>query len=137
MAHSLKLEIVTPEKQAYSEEVSSVLLPGVEGELGILPNHIPLLTMIKPGHLLVHQDGKDHDLAVGEGFVEVTGKKVIVLTDMALEASEIDEGAVEEAMKRAEQKLAEVKHENPDEAAILMATIQKSMAQLKVKRRRR
>lgn len=133
---SLQLEIVTPEKLAYSETIDAVVLPGVEGEMGALTGHEPLMTMIQPGDLQVQQSGETHHLAVGEGFVEVTGSKVTVLTDMALQESEIDEGHVEAALESARKALEE-KDEHSEEAAMLMATIQKQMAQLNVKRRRR
>jgi len=132
----IQLEIVTPEKLAYSEEVETVVLPGVEGELGALSGHEPLMTMIDPGDLRVTHSGTVHHLAVGEGFVEVTANKVTVLTDMALKEEEIDEKHVEEALERARKALDE-KEEGSEEAAMLAATIQKSLAQLSVKRRRR
>jgi F-type H+-transporting ATPase subunit epsilon len=136
MASQIELEIVTPERRAYAEPVDSVVLPGSEGELGILPNHVPLLTLIKPGELRVLQSGVTHHLAVGEGVAEVTGRRVTVLVDIALKESEIDENKAEEALKRAEEALKSKEH-TPEEAAALAATIQKSVAQLGVKRRRR
>ena len=90
MAATLKLEIVTPEKTAYSEDVEMVTLPGSEGELGVYPNHVPLLTTIHPGELRVLKSGKETFLAIGEGFVEITGTTVSVLTDMALDVTAID-----------------------------------------------
>lgn len=136
MANQIELEIVTPERRAYAEPVDSVVLPGSEGELGILPSHVPLLTLIKPGELRVQQNGVTHHLAVGEGVAEVTGRRVTVLVDIALKESEIDENKVEEALKRAEEALKSKEH-TPEEAAALTAIIQKSVAQLGVKRRRR
>src|SRR5438045_9265131 len=102
MAATLKLEIVTPEKKAYSEDVEMVTLPGSEGELGVYPNHVPLLTTIHPGELRVLKGGRETFLAIWEGFVEITGATVSVLTDMALEATAIDEAAAEEAVARAQ-----------------------------------
>jgi F-type H+-transporting ATPase subunit epsilon len=136
MAGTLRLEIVTPEARAYSDDVELVVLPAVEGEMGVYPNHIPLITQLKPGELVVTQNGKQTSLAVGEGFVEVTGTKVSVLVDMALKESEIDETAAEEAIKRAEARLKE-DHVGSEEAALVQAAIAKSLAQLNVKRRRR
>ena len=136
MAGTLRLEIVTPEARAYSDDVELVVLPAVEGEMGVYPNHIPLITQLKPGELVVTKDGKQIHLAVGEGFVEVTGAKVSVLVDMALKDSEIDENAVEEAVKRAEARLKD-QNIGSEEAALVQAAIAKSMAQLHVKRRRR
>lgn len=136
MAGTLRLEIVTPEARAYSDDVELVVLPAVEGEMGVYPNHIPLITQLKPGELVVTQNGKQTALAVGEGFVEVTGTKVSVLVDMALKESEIDETAAEEAIKRAEARLKE-DHVGSEEAALVQAAIAKSLVQLHVKRRRR
>lgn len=134
----LQLDIVTPEKRVFSEEVDSVTLPGSEGELGILPQHIPLVTALKPGELVYAKSGKSEHFAVGAGFVEVTGQRVSVLTDMAMGEGDIDEKAVEEALKRAQERLESIKHDHASEDfAAMQAIIQKSMAQLHVKRKRR
>ena len=133
---TLHLEIVTPESRAYSDDVELVVLPAVEGEMGVYPQHIPLITQLKPGELVVTKDGKKIHLAVGEGFVEVTGTTVSVLVDMALTESDIDENAAEEAVKRAEARLKEG-NIGDEETALVQAAIAKSMAQLHVKRRRR
>src|SRR5256714_2239935 len=134
MAATLKLEIVTPEKTAYSEDVEMVTLPGSEGELGVYPNHVPLLTTIHPGELRVLKGGRETFLAIGEGFVEITGSTVSVLTDMALEATAIDEAAAEEAVARARAAMKE--DLGNEEVASVQAALQKSLAQLHVKRRR-
>jgi F-type H+-transporting ATPase subunit epsilon len=131
----LHLEIVTPECRAYSEEVDSVVVPGLEGELGILPEHIPLMTQILPGELRVQKGGEELHLAVGEGFLEVTGRRVSVLTDMAIKEADIDEDMVQEAIRRAEASLRDEKLGNEDMASV-QAALQKSLAQLRVKRRR-
>lgn len=136
MAATLRLEIVTPEARAYSADVEMVVLPAVEGEMGVYPQHIPLITQIKPGELVVTQGGRQTALAVGEGFVEVTGNKVSVMVDMALQEADIDESAAEAAIKRAEARLKE-EHIGDEEAAMVQAAIAKSLAQLHVKRRRR
>src|SRR3954465_15633491 len=107
MAGRLKLEIVSPDTKAYSEEVDMVTLPGVEGEMGIFPMHVPLMTQIVPGEIAVRKNNQDFFLAVGEGFVEITGESVSILTDMAIKAQDIDEAKAEEARKRAEQRLSE------------------------------
>lgn len=135
MAATLKLEIVTPEATAYSEDVEMVTLPGVEGELGVYPNHVPLLTTLNPGELRVLKGGKETFLAIGEGFVEVTGTSVSVLTDMALDLAGIDEHAAEAAVARA--KAAMEKDLGSEEIAAVEASLQKALAQLHVKRRRR
>jgi F-type H+-transporting ATPase subunit epsilon len=132
---TLRLEIVTPEATAYSEDVEMVTLPGTEGELGVYPNHVPLLTALNPGELRVLKGGKETFLAIGEGFVEITGKKVSVLTDMAIEPAAIDEKAAEAAVERARAAMRQdLSHE---EVAAVEASLQKALAQLHVKRRRR
>ena len=133
MANMLKLEIVTPDAVTYSEDVEMVTLPGVEGEMGIYPQHVPLLTQVVPGEVIVRKDGRDHFLAVGEGFVEITGERVAIMTDMAIKAENIDEAKVEEARQRAEARLAE--HVDDEESAMVSAALAHSLAQLKVKRR--
>ena len=133
MAATLKLEIVTPEAKTYSEDVEMVTLPGVEGEMGIYPMHVPLMTQIVAGELGVRKDGRDYFLAIGEGFVEITADKVAIMTDMAIRAEQIDEAKAEEARKRAEARLAEKLDD--EEAALVSAALMHSLAQLKVKRR--
>jgi F-type H+-transporting ATPase subunit epsilon len=132
---TLKLEIVTPDARAYSDDVDMVVLPGVEGEMGIYPMHVPTITQIKPGELVVTKGHETLHLAVGEGFVEITQEHVNVLTDMAIEEKFIDPNAVEEAIKRAQARLAEGSL-GGEEVAAVQAALQKSMAQLHVKRRR-
>ncbi len=134
MAATLRLEIVTPEATAYSEDVEMVTLTGADGELGVYPNHVPLLTTLKPGELRVLKGGKETYLAVGEGFVEVRGDAVSVLTDLALEASNIDESAAEAAVARAQAAMKE--DHGSEEVAAIQASLQKALAQLHVKRRR-
>jgi F-type H+-transporting ATPase subunit epsilon len=135
MATTLKLEIVTPEAKVYSEDVDMVTLPGIEGELGIFPMHVPLMTQLAAGEVTVRQGGQEFFLAVGDGFVEITGDRVSILTDMAIKAENIDEAKAEEARRRAEARLAE-KLEEEDIAAV-NAALSQSLAQLKVKRRHR
>jgi F-type H+-transporting ATPase subunit epsilon len=132
---TLRLEIVTPEKTAYSEDVEMVTLPGSEGELGVYPNHVPLLTTLNPGELRVLKGGRESFLAVGEGFVEITGTAVSVLTDMALEPAAIDEHAAEAAVARAQKAMKE--GVGSEGIAAIQASLQKALAQLHVKRRRR
>jgi F-type H+-transporting ATPase subunit epsilon len=134
MANTFKLEIITPEARTYSENVEMVTLPGVEGEMGIYPQHVPLMTQLTPGEITVRKDGRDFYLAVGDGFVEITGERVAVLTDMAMPFDQIDEVKAEEARKRAEARLAEKVDEA--EAATVQAALANSLAQLNVKRRR-
>lgn len=131
---TLKLEIVTPDSTAYSEDVEMVVLPGSEGELGVYPMHVPLLTTLKPGEIRVLKDGKESFLAVGEGFVEITASAVSILTDMALESQQIDLAAAEEAVARAQAAMKE--DHGSEEVAAIQASLQKALAQLHVKRRR-
>jgi len=133
MAATLKLEIVTPEARTYSEDVDMVTLPAVEGEMGVYPQHVPLMTQIIPGEISVRKGGQDFFLAVGEGFVEITGDRVAVLTDMAIRAEQIDEAKAEEARRRAEARLAEKLDD--EETAVVSAALAHSVAQLHVKRR--
>ncbi len=134
MANTLRLEIVTPQAKTYSEEVETVSLPGLEGDLGVYPHHTPLMTQIVAGELRVVQNGQPKFLAVGAGFVEITGSQVSVLTDMAVQADNIDEQAAEEARKRAEKRLKEKLSD--EELASVKASLMHSLAQLKVKRRK-
>ena len=132
---TLRLEIVTPEGKTYSDDVESVVIPGTDGEMGVLPQHVPLLTSLKPGELRVLKDGQELRLAVGEGFAEITHETVNVLTDMAVKESDIDENAAEEAVRRAEEAMKNTSN-SEEQSAAFAATIQKSLAQLRVKRRR-
>jgi F-type H+-transporting ATPase subunit epsilon len=131
---TLKLEIVTPEEKIYSEDVDMVTLPGSEGEFGVFPKHVPLLTALMPGELRVRKNSRETSLAVGEGFVEVKADGVSVLTDMALEADKIDTAAAEAAVERAKAAMKE--DHTAEEVAAIQASLQKALAQLHVKRRR-
>lgn len=132
---SLRLEIVTPEARTYSDDVDMVVIPAIEGEMGIYPMHEPTMTQMKPGELVVTKGREIQHLAVGEGFVEITQTHVNVLTDMAIESRQIDEAAAQEAVHRAEERLREA-NLGGEEVAAVQAMLQKSMAQLHVKRRR-
>lgn len=131
----VRLEIVTPEAKTFSDNVDSVVIPGVEGELGVLPMHAPLMTLLEPGELRVMKNGDETRLAVGEGFVEVTQEKIAVLTDMAVKESEIDESAAEAAIKRAEEAMRSERMSD-EEQATTKAALMRSLALVKVKRRR-
>jgi len=135
MANTLKLEIVTPESKVYSEDVELVTLPGIDGEMGIFPMHVPLMTQLVSGAVGVRKGGQDFFLAVGDGFVEITGDHVSILTDMAIKAEDIDEVKAEAARQRAEARLAEKLDD--EEVASVNASLAHSLAQLKVKRRHR
>ena len=135
MPSTLKLEIVTPEGPAYSEQVEMVTLPGVEGQFGVYPQHLPLMTQMVPGEIVVRQDARDVSFAVGEGMIEVTGDHISILTDMAIHADHIDEAKVEEARQRAEARLHDKLSD--EEVASINASIARAVAQLHVKRRHR
>ena len=132
-----QLDIVTPERTIFSDSVDDVYLPGSEGEMGILAMHSALVAPLQPGELRYLKDGQVEELAVGEGFVEVTGDKVSVLIDLAIGEAAIDEHQVEEAMKRAKNALDGVVGDDPEEMQALMMSIAKSEAMLKLKRKRR
>src|SRR6185437_138940 len=131
----LLLELVTPSERIFSGEVDMVVVPGVEGDLGILPGHCPLLTKIVPGELCFRKNGAENRLAVGEGFVEIVPTQVSILTDLAVSEENIDEKKVEEAVRRAEEAMREG-HMKEEELAFVRASLEKSIAQLRLKRRR-
>ena len=133
MANTIKLEIVTPEAKVYSEEVEMVTLPAVEGQMGVLPQHIRLMTQLVPGEMIVRKEGQDHFLAVGQGLVEVMGERVAIVTDMAVAVENIDEAKAEEARQRAAARLRE--KISSEEVASVNASLARSLAQLRVKRR--
>ncbi len=134
----LKLEIVTPEARIYSDEVDTVVLPGYEGEMGVLPAHSNLVTTLIPGELRITKGGKTIEMAVGEGLVEVTGTVTRILTDAAVDSDKIDEAAAEEAIARAKKTLENVKPgEQQEEVAAAMAAIQRATIHLNIKRRRK
>jgi F-type H+-transporting ATPase subunit epsilon len=133
MAYTLQLEIVTPEAKIFSDYVEMVTLAGVEGEMGILPGHAPVMTQLVAGELTVRKEGQNIFLAVGDGFVQITGERVAVLTDMAIKADDIDEAKAAEAMQRAEARLAQKLSD--EEAATVHAALVHATTQLHVKRR--
>ena len=131
----MRLDIVTPEKKAFSDEIESVVVPGIQGELGILKAHAPLVTTLAPGELRYLKDGDEHSLAIGTGLVEISNDRVSVLTDMALGEHEIDEDAVEKALESAQKAMAD--KTLPEDVSAANVLIQKQLAKLHVKRRRR
>ena len=135
MVNTLKLEIVTPNAVVYSEDVEMVTLQGVEGQMGIYPQHVRLMTQLVPGEMIVHKGGRDDFLAVGEGLVEITNDRVAIVTDMAVAAENIDEARAEEARQHAAARLQE-KLSSQDLASV-NAMLTRSLAQLSVKRRHR
>jgi F-type H+-transporting ATPase subunit epsilon len=133
----LTLEIVTPEARVYSDTIDTVVIPTVDGEVGILPGHIPLLTQIEHGELRVTKNGATLWLAISGGFAEVEGDRVHVLAEHAITEEKIDEHAVESALKRAEQELKDAKDIDPQQYEHLQSLVRYSGVQLAVKRRRR
>ena len=133
----LTLEIVTPDARVYSDTIDTVVIPTAEGEVGVLPGHIPLLAQVEHGELRVTKGNETHFLAVSGGFVEVEGDRVHVLAEHAISEEKIDEKAVEEAMRRAEKELDEAKHLDPQQYEHLQSLVRYSGVQLAVKRRRR
>jgi len=133
MAYTLQLEIVTPEAKVFSDYVEMVTLTGVEGDLGILPGHEPVMTQLAAGELTVRKEGKNIFLAVGNGFVQITGDRVAVLTDMAIKADDIDEAKAVEAQKKAEARLAQKLSD--EESATVHAALIHATTQINVKRR--
>ena len=134
MDKTLRLEIITPEATVYSEDVDMVTLPAVEGQLGIYPQHIRLMTQMVPGEMIVRKNGHDDLLAVGEGLIEITGASVSIVADMAVAADKIDEAKVEEARQRAAARLREKL--SAEEVASVNGALVRSLVQLRVKRRR-
>lgn len=133
----LTLEIVTPEARVYSDTIDSVVVPTVEGEIGILPGHIPLLTQVEEGELRVTKNGQTQWLAVAGGFAQVEGDRVSVLAEHAIGEEKIDESAVEAALQSAQAKLKEAAHLDPQEFEHLQSMVRFAGVQLAVKRRRR
>jgi F-type H+-transporting ATPase subunit epsilon len=132
----LTLEIVTPEARVYSDTVDTVVIPTVEGEIGILPGHIPLVAQVGAGELRATKGGVTQLLVVGGGFAQVTGEKVSILADSAINEEKIDEHAVEDAMKRAEDALKSKDSLVSAEVERLEGIVRFSVAQLLVKKRR-
>ena len=135
MANTLRLEIVTAEGSVYNEDVEMVTLPGVTGQFGVYPQHVPLITQMVPGEITVRKDGRDTFLATGAGLIEVRSTTVTILTDLAVQADKIDEAKAEEARRRAEARLKDKLSD--EEVAHVNASLARSLAQLRVKRRQR
>jgi F-type H+-transporting ATPase subunit epsilon len=135
MADTLRLEIVTPQAVVFSEDVHMVTLPAIEGQMGVYPQHVRLITQIVPGEIIVTVGGTEQFLAVGEGLVDISAHRVAIVTDMAIPADQIDEARAEEARARAAARLAE--KISDEEIATVNASLARSLAQLQVKRRRR
>ena len=133
MANTFKLEIVTAEGPVYEGDVEMVTLPGVAGQFGVYPQHVPLISQMEPGEIIVRKDGRDTFFATGAGLIEVAPTRVSVLTDLAIQSDKIDEAKAEEARQRAEARLKEKLAD--EEIAAINASLSRALAQLRVKRR--
>jgi F-type H+-transporting ATPase subunit epsilon len=133
----LTLEIVTPEARVYLDTIDTVVIPTTEGEVGILPGHIPLLTPVAQGELRVTKGSQTTWLAVSGGFAEVEGDRVHILAEHAITEEKIDENAVEAAIKRADDELRAAKDMDPAQYEHLQELLRYSGVQLAIKRRRR
>lgn len=131
----IRFDIVTAERMVYSDDVDVVIAPGVEGQLGILPNHASLLTMLQPGELVVRKEGVETEMFVSGGFLEVTQNRVTVLADVAERAEEIDIARAEEARRRAEEQIKERLPEM--DLAVAEAALRRALARIKIAERRK
>ena len=132
---TMQLEIITAESQIYSDEVELVVAPGIEGQLGILPHHAPLMTALQPGEILIRKNGEETFLAVTGGFMEVMGNKVTILADACERFEEIDEARAQEAVERARERL---EHQESDiQMELAVASMRRAQVRLNVVRRRR
>ena len=135
MAATFKLEIVTPEAKIFSDDVEMVTLSGIDGDMGVYPEHMPVMTQIVAGEVIARKGGQDISLAVGDGFVQVTGSRVAILTDMAIKADMIDEAKAEAAQKTAEARLTQKLSD--EETATVQAALVHATTQIRVKQRHR
>ncbi len=133
----IHLEIVTPERKVYEDDVDMVIAPGSEGYLGILPNHVPLLTALGPGEFRVKKGGVEEVLAVFGGFMDVRADRVVVLTDAAEPAEEIDAQRAQEARERAQEALAAAATMSAADEARARVALQHALVRLRVSERRR
>ena len=131
----LKFDIVTAERMVYSDDVDVVIAPGVEGQLGILPNHASLLTMLQPGEVVVRKEGEETEMFVSGGFLEVMQNRVTLLADVAERAEEIDIARAEEAKRRAEEQIKQAPPEM--DLAVAEAALRRALARIKIAERRR
>jgi len=132
----LNLKIATPERVVYREDVDSITVPTKEGEITVLPSHIPLISVIKPGEIFIRKGKEEISLAVSGGFIEVLSTKVVILADTAERSEEIDLSRAEAAMKKA-QELKETRNVDAREFALLASRIEKELARIKVAKKKR
>ncbi|MXY46126.1 MAG: F0F1 ATP synthase subunit epsilon [Chloroflexi bacterium] len=132
---TMRLEIVTAERRVYSEDVDMLVAPGIDGQLGILPNHAPLLTALQPGEIRVDKDGEESYMAVSGGFLEVLSNRVTILADTAERAEEIDIERAEAAVRRAQERISSRASDRDLQRALM--SLRRSQARLLAARRRR
>ena len=135
MASKLKFEIITPERVVLKDEVDQITIPTAEGEITVLPNHIPLIAVLRPGEIVAKKGKEEIAMACSGGFIEVTGDKVLILADTAEKAEELVEAEIEKARERA-QKILEEKHLDAEKYADAAAGLERELARLKVARKR-
>lgn len=133
----LHLQIITPEKTVFDDEVDQVSIPTPKGQITILPEHAALITSVEPGELIYKKHNKESMLAAGIGFAQIGPKNVKILVDLAAEEEEIEEKRIEEAKKEAEEALKQKHLLSEEEYATAAANLQKALVQLKIKRRHR
>ena len=132
----MNLEIVTPEAKVYEDTIDSIVMPTTSGEIDILPGHIPLVTEVEPGEIIVSKSGESQSLAISKGFAQCVGDKISILAENAIHIDEIDESAVESAQRRAEESLATMEKMTDEEIAMLETQIAYARAQILVKKKR-
>ena len=133
----INLQIITPEKIAYKDKADQIILPTGDGEITIMANHIPLISTMKHGELVIKNDGKEIPMAICNGFIEVRGNCIIIMTDIAERVEEIDEQKAEEAKKKAKDLLAEKDRMSDVAFADATALLEKSLARIRVARKRK
>ena len=133
----IKFKIVTPERVVYENEVDQATIPTAEGQITVLPNHIPLMSILTAGELILKKNGEDIPMAVSSGFIQVNKNEIVILADTAERAEEIDEARAEEARLRAKKLMQEVKNKEDVSYTALVAKMEREVARLNVLRRRR
>ena len=132
---TMRLEIITAERQVLADDVEALTAPGIDGELGILPHHAPLMTMLEPGEIIIHKDGQETYMAVTGGFLEVIGNQVTILSDACESSDEIDEQRAQEAVRQAQERISSRTADISLERA--SAALRHAETRLRVARRRR
>ena len=131
----MQLQIITAERAVFTGQVDALVAPGIAGQLGILPNHAPLMTVLQPGELMVRADGDESYLALSGGYLEVLGNRVTILADAAEDVDEIDEARAQEALARAQQRVAS--RESDADLQRAVASLRRAQVRVSVSRRRR